>query len=172
MRNTVEGILDSMFAGTASGRTPKEIRYKNWAMNILGVWMVVTMLSMFYMNDFVSFTAIALGTFGMTCPRLIKRTTFRGIVVLMIASFWYDLFFLCVLHDPTAEDAQMSMQAVNVRRFAYFFAWINLALRPVVIVVFWLISLQFFTVVKQKTGQQQQKNEMQGIMARYANYYP
>lgn len=59
-----------------------------------------------------------------------------------------------------------------MRRFAYFFAWVNLALRPVVIVVFWLISLQFFTVVKQKTGQQQQKNEVQGIMARYQNYYP
>lgn len=153
-------------------RTPKEMRYRNWAQVVLGVWMVLTMFSMFYKNDFVAMTSIALGTFAMTCPRLIKRTTFRGIVCLMVASFFYDLLFLVFLHDSDADDAESSMQAVNVRRFAYFFAWINLLVRPVVILLFWLISLQFFSVVKQKNAQQQTKNEMASIMSKYANYYP
>lgn len=89
-------------------RVPKEQRYQTWAEIALGFWMGLSMLSMLYKNDFASMTTLALGAFAMTCPKLIKRQTFRGIVVLMIAAFVWDLIYMLFLHDSAAEDAQDS----------------------------------------------------------------
>ena len=41
--------------------------------------------------------------------------------------------------------------AINVRRFAYFFAWISFAFRPIVILVIWKDSLAFRKIIRQKS---------------------
>jgi hypothetical protein len=41
--------------------------------------------------------------------------------------------------------------AVNVRRFAYFFAWISFAFRPIVILIIWKDSLDFRKIIRQKS---------------------
>ncbi len=65
------------------------------------------------------------------------------LVLLSFVSFVYDLVFLIFLHSSEADDESDAELAVNVRRFAYFFAWISFALRPVVVLVFWKVSLEF-----------------------------
>jgi hypothetical protein len=40
-----------------------------------------------------------------------------------------------------------------VRRFAYFFAWISFAFRPIVIIIIWKDSLDFRKIIRQKSEQ-------------------
>ena len=72
------------------------------------------------------------------------------LVVFLFISFVYDLIFLVFLHDSAADDELDSNMAVNIRRFAYFFAWLSFAFRPIVILVLWKVSLEFRRIIRQK----------------------
>jgi hypothetical protein len=72
------------------------------------------------------------------------------LVIFLFISFIYDLIFLVFIHDSEAEDELDSNMAVNVRRFAYFFAWISFAFRPIVILIFWKDSLDYRRIIRKK----------------------
>ena len=95
-------------------------------------------------------TAIMIGIYSVMIPNGIKRSVFRMLVVFLLISFFYDLVYLVFLHNSNADD-EADSTAINVRRFAYFFAWISFAFRPVVIVVFWKDSLNFRHVIRNKS---------------------
>jgi hypothetical protein len=114
------------------------------------IYLVLTMFAMFYRPDFMSMTACSIGIYGVAMPHGIQRKHFRMLVVFLFISFVYDLIFLVFLHDSTADDELDSNMAVNVRRFAYFFSWLSFAFRPIVILVFWKVSLEFRRIIRQK----------------------
>lgn len=108
----------------------------------------MTSFAMFYRPDFMSMTAVSLGIYAVTNPNVFKRKTFRMLVAFMMISFIYDIVFLIFVHDSDADDEADSHMAINVRRFAYFFAWLSFAFRPIVIAVFWKASLNYREFVR------------------------
>jgi hypothetical protein len=98
---------------------------------------------MFYRPDMMSITVCMLGIYIIQNPAQIARRHFRMLVLFSFVSFVYDLVFLLFLHSSDADDESDAQLAVNVRRFAYFFAWVSFAFRPVVVLVLWKVSLNF-----------------------------
>lgn len=71
---------------------------------------------------------------------------------------------------------------MNVRRFAYFFAWISFIFRPIVLLVLWKDSLDFRKIIRHKNKPQEPgatssmdaspsnpELELQRIMAQFSN---
>jgi hypothetical protein len=55
---------------------------------------------MFYRPEFLSLAVVTLGLYVLEHPVSIKRATFRGLLVLMFISIFYDIIFLLVIDDP------------------------------------------------------------------------
>jgi len=125
-----------------------KIPYENLTKVVLLIYLVMTSFAMFYRPDFMSMTAVSLGIYAVSNPNVFKRKTFRMLVAFMMISFIYDIVFLIFIHDSEADDESDSHMAINVRRFAYFFAWLSFAFRPIVIAVFWKASLNYREFVK------------------------
>lgn len=106
---------------------------------------------MYYRPDFMSCTAVAIGIYAVMNPHNITRQLFRILVVFLFITFIYDFIFLIFIHNSESEDQADSNLAVNVRRFAYFFAWISFAFRPIVMLIIWKDSLDFRKIIRQKS---------------------
>lgn len=149
-----EKKLESTFDQSADQIARKygypSVPYESLTQVVLLTYLVITSFAMFYRPDFMSMTAIMIGIYSIKNPQGIKRSVFRMLVVFLLISFFYDFVFLVILHDSDADD-EADSAAANVRRFAYFFAWISFAFRPVVIVVFWKDSLNFRKVIRNKS---------------------
>lgn len=98
----------------------------------------------------MSLTCITIGIYAVQMPQNITRNLFRMLVVFLLVSFVYDLIFLVFIHNSEADDELDSQMANNVRRFAYFFAWISFGFRPIVILVFWKDSMDFRRIIRHK----------------------
>lgn len=71
-------------------------------------------------------------------------------VVFSVISFAYDLVYLLFIHNSVAIDAEFGEMQRGVSIVAYFFLWISLAFRPVVILMLWKDSLDFRKILKGK----------------------
>ena len=116
----------------------------------LGIYLMLTCFAMFLRPDFMSLTVCCLGIYSVENPENITRALFRYLVVFSAISFVYDLAYLVFIHSSEAIDAEFGDMQTGVSRFAYFFFWISLAFRPVVILVLWKDSLDFRKIVRHK----------------------
>jgi len=98
----------------------------------------------------MSLSVCCLGIYSIQNPDNITRSLFRMLVVFTVISFIYDLIYLLFIHDSSAIDAEFGEMQTGVRMFAYFFCWISLGFRPVVILVLWKDSLDFRKIVRHK----------------------
>lgn len=146
----MEAKLDKFAQDMAQKRGYNEVPWEKLMRAVLLIYLCLTVLAMFYRPDFLSMTCISIGIYGVQLPHNMTRRTFRMLVVFLFLSFIYDLVFLVFIHNSEADDELDSHMADNVRRFAYFFAWISFAFRPVVIAVFWKASLDFRRIVRHK----------------------
>lgn len=117
---------------------------------VLFIYLVLTTFAMFLRPDFMSITAIALGIYATESPKNVKWSTFRYLVAMVFLSFVYDLAYLLFIHDSEADDELNLGMMNNVRRFAFFFAWISLLFRPVVFMVLWKDSLDWRRIMRDK----------------------
>ena len=117
---------------------------------VLVIYLILTSFSMFLRPDFLSLTAVALGIYATENPQNIKRSLFRMLVAFVMVTFVFDLVFLLFIHSSDADDEESGGTVTNVRRFAYFFAWISFFFRPIVIAVLWKDSLDFRTIVRHR----------------------
>ena len=117
---------------------------------VLLIYFIMVAFSSLLRPDFLSLTAVSLGIYATENPQNLKRSLFRLLVVFTLITFVYDFIFLFFIHSSDADDAENAGQANNVRRFAYFFAWISFFFRPVVILVLWKDSLEFRRIIRNK----------------------
>lgn len=131
--------------------------------------MVVTCFSCYYRPDFMSLTAIAMGTYAVECPNFFRRWVFRLLVCFIAFTFVFDFIHLIFLHDSREDDEADCEMTKNVRRFSYFFAWISFLIRPVVIVVFWKDSLDFMKIIKNQSSEKQDVLSAMNMYGRQGN---
>jgi hypothetical protein len=148
----LERAFDAKVNELAQKYNYQQIPWLNLTKLVLLVYFVLTIFSMFYRPDFMSITAVSIGGYILINTSGSRRSDFRLLVLFLFISFVYDLIFLIFLHDSEADDELDSHMADNVRRFAYFFAWLSFAFRPAVILVLWKVSLHFRSIVRQKNG--------------------
>lgn len=142
--------MDAQAKKIASQYGYNDVPWENLTKIVLLTYLIITSFAMFYRPDFMSMTAVSIGIFAVADQRGIQRKHFRMLVCFLFISFVYDLIFLVFLHDSDADDELDSKMSVNVRRFAYFFAWISFAFRPIVILVFWKCSLEYRRLIRHK----------------------
>jgi len=128
----------------------EEVPWARVTQIVLVIYLILTTFSMFLRPEFLSITAIALGIYVTECPKNVKWSTFRYLVCMVVLTFLYDLIFLLILHDSESDDQQNMGMMTNLRRFAYFFAWISLLFRPIVIMVLWKDSLDCRRILRDK----------------------
>ena len=144
----LEAKLDAFAGKLAAKRGYQEMPWALATKVVLLIYAVITFFAMFYRYDFMSITAIALGIYAVECPNYVKRQLFRVLVIFMAITWIFDIFHLLIFHDSNEDDEENGGATANVRRFAYLFAWLSFAFRPVVIIVFWKDSLDFFRLIR------------------------
>lgn len=116
----------------------------------LGVYLVLTCLSMFCRPDFMSMTVCCLGIYGLENPAYITRSLFRMLVVFAVITFLYDTCYLLFIHNAEAIDAETGDMLKGTRQFSYIFVWLSFLLRPIVILVLWKDSLNHRQIIRHK----------------------
>jgi hypothetical protein len=96
----------------------------------------------------MSLTALCLAFLTVHFHEMTSRRVFRLVVLLLCATFIYDLLWLTLFRDSDAEAAEFAGKGTLIRWFATLNCWLSFFFRIVVIAVFWKVSLNYSRIIK------------------------
>lgn len=120
---------------------------------------------MFYRADFLSLTCCAVGLLVLDNPDLITRATFRRLALCIVLSWIYDLVYLLIIRDGTAEAEADGGTEGTVRAISLLFCYISFFFRIIVALVFWKDSLDFKKIIRGSKAQGQTGFANKGLTA-------
>jgi len=107
---------------------------------------------MFHRPDFLSLTVCAIGLLVLDNPELISRSTFRRLALTIAVSWVWDLIYLLLIRDGSAESDEDGGAESTVRGISVFFTYISFFFRIIVALVFWKDSLDFQKIIRGSKG--------------------
>ena len=118
---------------------------------VLWVFTVLNILVMIKKPAFLSLTAIVVAFYLLHNPLTIKRSQFRGLVLLLVVSWAYDFIWFFLLEQSSAdEDLEDGGHEWKLRRFVKLVTFITLLFKIIVVALFWKVSLEFRAIVRNR----------------------
>ena len=96
---------------------------------ILVLQMILSMLTQFHRKDFVTITVCCLGFFFLYCPECVRRSHFRMLVGLAIASIAQDATWFIFNRDMENDDEEDGGVERGVKGFARKMSYLSFACR-------------------------------------------
>lgn len=133
---------------------------------VVWIFLGLTMLVMLKRPAFMSITVAGVALYVLDNPQNIGRQTFRGLVLLLAASWVYDFITLFLIDSSASEeDEEDGGQEAKLRRFTRLFSYINLLFKVIVVLVFWKDSLDFRNIIRRKRTDESE--DIDSIVARF-----
>ncbi|CDW90728.1 c2 domain containing protein [Stylonychia lemnae] len=97
-------------------------------------------------------TICLVGIYMMLDTDKIKKGTFRNLVIALICSFAYDLFWLAIQANSYGRDDSVEDGGIekSIRKFSLSVSVLSIFFRVIVIVVFWKDSIDFQRIIKRR----------------------
>mmetsp|Transcript_28750 Transcript_28750/g.27713 ORF Transcript_28750/g.27713 Transcript_28750/m.27713 type:complete len:160 (+) Transcript_28750:118-597(+) len=113
----------------------------------------VTCLKLFYRPDFLDLTIVVSAIFMLTNAYKITSNTFRGLVIAIIFSLFYDIFWFGIKSNEYKADQKDDggLQG-GIRMFSLYMSYISFFVRIFMALVYWKDSLDFQKMTKQRSS--------------------
>jgi len=97
---------------------------------LLYVYAVLTCLVLFHRADFINLTVCSCALFMLYNTETLTRNRFRLLVLGIILTLFYDLFWFIMKHSEYSEDSKGENVSENrVKRFSLFMSYISFFVR-------------------------------------------
>ena len=97
----------------------------------------------------MSVTVAVMAIYIVNNPENIQRSTFRGLVALLVFSWIYDFLSIMLLEDSVSkENEEDGGHLSTLRYFTRFFSYISLIYKFVLVLIFWKDSLDFAKIIR------------------------
>jgi hypothetical protein len=114
---------------------------------VLAIYTINTCFVCFYKPDFVNLTICTSAIYMLHNTDKIRRWTFRVLVLGILLSELYDLFWFMV-QDVNADISDGGIEKA-VKNFSLIMSYFSFFFRLIVALVFWKDSLDFVRIIKQ-----------------------
>ena len=104
--------------------------------------------------DFLNLTICAIALLQLNSIQTVRKTTFRWLIVGIMVSFIYDIFWLSMeweeFEDDLTETKEDGKIEQGVKQFSLYISVVSLFFRIIVISAFWRASIDFKAIMKQE----------------------
>lgn len=161
-----EAMFDAYAQKLATRYNVETIPWLEITRVVVWIFLGLTMLVMLKRPAFMSITVAGVALYVLDNPQNIGRQTFRGLVLLLAASWVYDFITLFLIDSSSSEeDEEDGGQEAKLRRFTRLFSYINLLFKVIVVLVFWKDSLDFRNIIRRKRTDESE--DIDSIVARF-----
>jgi len=133
-----------------------EIPWLYFLWNCLLIYLLCSILVMFYKADFINQTIGCCALYMLLHPQETTKTRFRVLVLGILLSIIYDSVWLYLKHGELAEDGKKSDGGAlkGIRTFSLAMAYVSFLVRFIIAIVFWRVSREFEKIVQAGLGGQ------------------
>ena len=118
---------------------------------LLWIFAILNFMIMMKRPVFLSLSVIVVGLYLTHNTDTIRRRDFRMLVLLLVCSWIYDVFYFLFLEPSAAdEDLEDGGQEYKLRRFIKFVSFFTIFYKAILILVFWKVSMKFRQIVRGK----------------------
>uniref|UniRef100_A0A7S3MX90 Uncharacterized protein n=1 Tax=Strombidium inclinatum TaxID=197538 RepID=A0A7S3MX90_9SPIT len=126
--------------------------YSKCIMIVAFIYGVLSVFSCFARPDFLNLTICTVAVHQLASVKSIRKSTFRNLVLGIFVSFLYDIVWLFFEWEEFEQDkGEIESEGkveMGMKRFSLYVSVFSLLFRPVVMGLFWRVSIDFKAIMK------------------------
>jgi hypothetical protein len=111
------------------------------------IFTVITCLCSFYKADFINLTVCTVAIYLLVNADQAKQSYFRILVFATIASLLLDIVWFRLRDTAHPKDNEKNGDEATIVKFSIIMAYISMAFKIVMCVVYWRTSIDFASVI-------------------------